>query len=72
MHESGKGMPNKGLYMFLVIFSLMFLGSLAMNLFTDRIVYLAPVIGLAGMVWSLLRLRGITHIAGLRIGRDDD
>jgi hypothetical protein len=72
MHELGKGMPNKGFYMFLVIFSLMFLGSLAMNLFTDRVVYLAPVIGLAGMVWSLLRLRGITHIAGLRIGRDDD
>ena len=63
-------MRNKSFYVFLVIFSLMFLGSVAMNLFSDRVVYLAPVIGLAGMVWSLLRLRGITHIAGLRIGRD--
>lgn len=65
-------MANKAFYTFLFIFSLMFLGSLAMNLFTDRVVYLAPVIGLGGMVWSLLRLRGITHIAGVRIGRDED
>ncbi|HEX5678869.1 MAG TPA: hypothetical protein VFX91_12960 [Alcanivorax sp.] len=65
-------MRNKSFYVFLIIFSLMFLGSVAMNLLTDRVVYLAPVIGLAGMVWSLLRLRGITHIAGLRIGRDDE
>lgn len=71
MQELGKSMPNKGFYIFLLIFSLMFLGSLAMNLLTDRVVYLAPVIGLAGMVWSLLRLRGITHVAGFRIGRDD-
>ena len=65
-------MRKQPLFIFLLIFTLMFLGSLAMNLFTDRVVYLAPVIGLAGMVWALLRLRGITHVAGFRIGRDDD
>jgi hypothetical protein len=65
-------MRKQPFLIFLAVFSLMFLGSLAMNLLTDRVVYLAPVIGLAGMVWSLLRLRGTTHIAGLRIGRDDE
>lgn len=65
-------MRKQPFFIFFVVFALMFFGSLAMNLFTDRTVYLAPVIGLGGMVWSLLRLRGITHIAGLRIGRDDD
>lgn len=64
-------MRKQPFLVFFAIFSLMFAGSLAMNLLTDRVVYMAPVIGLGGMVWSLLRLRGITHIAGVRIGRDD-
>ena len=64
-------MQKKALYAFLIIFSLMFFVSLAMNLYTGRAVYLAPVIGLGGMLWSVLRLRGCTHIAGVRIGRAD-
>lgn len=64
-------MRKQPFLVFFAVFFLMFAGSLAMNLLTDRVVYLAPVIGLGGMVWSLLRLRGITHIAGVRIGRDD-
>ena len=64
-------MQKKALCAFLVIFSLMFFTSLAMNLYTDRAVYLAPLIGLGGMLWSVLRLRGCTHAVGLRIGRDD-
>ncbi|MBF5057012.1 hypothetical protein Y5W_02306 [Alcanivorax sp. 521-1] len=56
---------------FLVVFVLMLAGSLAINFLTDHTLYLAPLIGLAGSVWALLRLRGVTHLAGLRIGRNE-
>lgn len=64
-------MPYKTFYVFFTVFAVIFIASLAVNLLTTRLVYLAPVIGLGGMVWSLLRLRGITHVMGLRIGRND-
>ncbi|AFT72343.1 hypothetical protein B5T_04082 [Alloalcanivorax dieselolei B5] len=64
-------MNKKPLYLFLVIFALMFFASMALMLFADRTLYLAPIIGLAGMIWALLRLRGVTRIAGITIGRND-
>ncbi|MCU5783775.1 hypothetical protein MA04_03075 [Alcanivorax balearicus MACL04] len=64
-------MNKKPLYLFFVIFALMFFASMALMLFADRTLYLAPIIGLAGMIWALLRLRGVTRIGGITIGRDD-
>lgn len=57
---------------FLAVFALMLVAGLALNILTDTTVYLAPLFGLIGSVWALLRLRGVTHVAGLRIGRNDE
>lgn len=59
------------LWGFLAVFALMLVAGLAINLYSDTTVYLAPLFGLVGTVWALLRLCGITHLAGLRIGRND-
>ena len=55
-------MNKKPLYLFFVIFALMFFASMALMLFADRTLYLAPIIGLAGMIRVTPRRRNNAQI----------